>query len=138
MSGAFDFTPEMDGYLYRLATSKWDQDMQGFAVRLSALVANICAAILVTWSEEVVKEWVNIIMLQNYTILICAAVVMARRDLSISDAHFAIVVTASPLSLHFVYSTYRYLRNRPNHLYDKLGSKTDRVVVCILSIMLVI
>ncbi|KAK7028007.1 hypothetical protein VNI00_015094 [Paramarasmius palmivorus] len=48
---------------------------------------------------------------------------MYRHDLSVSDAHFAIVSTASPLAIYYVYSTYRYLRSRPNHLYDRLNSK---------------
>ncbi|KAK7028006.1 hypothetical protein VNI00_015093 [Paramarasmius palmivorus] len=40
---ATNSTFEENAYLMCLAKSEWDEDMQGFAVRLSALVVNICA-----------------------------------------------------------------------------------------------
>ncbi|KAG7096108.1 hypothetical protein E1B28_006784 [Marasmius oreades] len=116
---------EDDGsqYFDCLANSHRSPDMQGYAVRLSAFIANICIAILIAWSkEDVVKESVNVVMLQNFVIMIASAIAMGRKDLVVADAHFSLTLMVSPLSMYFVYSTYRFIRRRPNHLYDRLGS----------------
>ncbi|KAG7096111.1 hypothetical protein E1B28_006785 [Marasmius oreades] len=99
-------------------------------------VANVCIAILIAWSEHVVKQSVNVVMLQNFVVLVCTAISMARRDLSVSDAHFALTLTISPLSIYFVYSTFRFVRKRPNHLYACLGSA--KVITAIMSTILLV
>ncbi|ESK87172.1 hypothetical protein Moror_11835 [Moniliophthora roreri MCA 2997] len=130
------FDKDVDGYLLCLAQSERNPDMQGYAVRLSTFVVNVCIAILITWSEEEVRSSVSLVLLQIATILLCTAVAMIRRDLSVSDAHFALTLTVSPLALYFVYSLFRFIRKRPNHLYARLG--TSKIIVAILTGILVI
>ncbi|KAK7018797.1 hypothetical protein VNI00_018227 [Paramarasmius palmivorus] len=130
------FEKDIDGYLICLAQSERNPDMQGYAVRLSTFVTNVCIAILITWAEEEVRPSVSLILLQIYTILLCTAVAMVRHDLSVSDAHFALTLTVSPLALYFVYSTFRFIRRRPNHLYARLGK--SKVIVALLIAILVI
>ncbi|KAG7096107.1 hypothetical protein E1B28_006783 [Marasmius oreades] len=132
-----DDLAEVTQYFLCLAKSPRSSDMQGYAVRLSAFVANICIAILIAWSkEDVVKESVNVVMLQNFVIMISSAIAMGRKDILVADAHFALALTMSPLSIYFVYSTFRFFRRRPNHLYDRLGSA--KFITAAMSMILLI
>ncbi|KAF9264059.1 hypothetical protein L218DRAFT_1076633 [Marasmius fiardii PR-910] len=129
----------IEQYLHCLADTPHNSDMQGYAVRLSTFVVNLCIAILVVWSkEQVVQESVKVLNLQNFVVLVCSTIAMARRDadFSVADAHFALTLTISPAAIYFVYSTYRFIRRRPNHLYDRLGSA--KVIMAITSIILLI
>ncbi|KAK1234414.1 hypothetical protein PQX77_002384 [Marasmius sp. AFHP31] len=131
------YAPAVEEYLLCLARSERNPDLQGYAVRLSSFIANLCIATLIAWSEKTVKESVNIILLQNFVVLLCTAVAIIRKDLTVADAHFALTLTMSPVGIYLVYSTiFRYLRKRPNHLYSRLGSA--KIVTCILTIILAI
>ncbi|ESK84019.1 hypothetical protein Moror_11522 [Moniliophthora roreri MCA 2997] len=128
------YNKDVVGYLVCVAQSDRDPDMQGYAVRLSAFVANVCIAILITWSEEEVRSSVNLVLLQVYTILLATAISLIRHNLSIADAHFTLTITISPLGVYFVYSLYRFVRKRPNHLYARLGtSRSSKVIIAILT-----
>ncbi|KAL0570474.1 hypothetical protein V5O48_011489 [Marasmius crinis-equi] len=99
---------------------------------------------LIAWSEETVRESVNVVLLQNFVVLVCTAAAMVRKalklsrsDLSVSDAHSALTLTVSPVAIYLVYSTlFRFLRDRPNHLYKRLG--TAKVITCTLAIVLLV
>ncbi|KAL0067467.1 hypothetical protein AAF712_005455 [Marasmius tenuissimus] len=125
-------------YLLCLARSERDADMQGYAVRLSAFVVNVLVAILIAWSNESVTSSVNTIMLQAFTILVASAVATSRDGLSIADAHFSITITASPLAIYFLYSGFRFLRKRPNHLYSRIDTPGKQYTTLGLSIALLI
>ncbi|KAJ8085262.1 hypothetical protein PM082_004057 [Marasmius tenuissimus] len=63
---------------------------------------------------------------------------MAEKNLSISDAYFALTLTVSPVSVYLIYSTiFRFFRRRPNRLYRSLDSTSKRIT-CVLSIVLLI
>ncbi|KAL0566762.1 hypothetical protein V5O48_015244 [Marasmius crinis-equi] len=129
---------ELNAYILCVAQSQRSPDMQGYAVRLSTFIANVCIAILIVWSEKPVEESVGVMMLQVYSILLSTIISMARNKdgLSVADVHFALPLTMSPLSLYFVYSTYRFIRKRPSYLYDRIRS--TRIITSILSIVMVL
>uniref|UniRef100_A0A0W0F2K9 Uncharacterized protein n=1 Tax=Moniliophthora roreri TaxID=221103 RepID=A0A0W0F2K9_MONRR len=102
-----NYNKDVIGYFVCVVRSDRDPDMQGYAVRLSAFVANVCIAILITWSEEEVRSSVSLVLLQTYTILLATAVSLIHHNLSIADAHFTLTITISPLGVYFVYSLYR-------------------------------
>lgn len=102
--------------------------MQGYAVRLSNFVVNACLgapflivykllsklikrliniAFIIRYSEENVLDSVSVVLLQVYTLLLCAFISMARKQLSIADAHFAITSTVTPLSIYLLYASFR-------------------------------
>ncbi|ESK91221.1 hypothetical protein Moror_2941 [Moniliophthora roreri MCA 2997] len=128
-----NYNKDVIGYLVCVVRSDRDPDMQGYAVRLSAFVANVCIAILITWSEEEVRSSVSLVLLQIYTILLATAVSLIHHNLSIADAHFTLTITISPLGVYFVYSLYRFVRKRPNHLYARLGTSRSKVTIAILT-----
>ncbi|KAK0500169.1 hypothetical protein EDD18DRAFT_817899 [Armillaria luteobubalina] len=108
-----------------LARSDRNPDIQGYAVRLSTYIANLCLVILMTWSQGNINSSVHVILMQAYTIFIAASVSLSRKKLSIADAHFVFSITISPLSLYLVYSTFRLMMRKPTTLYRRLGeSKT--------------
>ncbi|KAL0576399.1 hypothetical protein V5O48_005588 [Marasmius crinis-equi] len=125
-------------YLVCLASSERNADMQGYAVRLSAFLVNVFVAINIAWSEESVSNSVNAIFLQVFTILAASAVATTRDDLSIADAHFSITITASPLAIYFLYSGFRFLRKRPNHLYSRLKTSSNKYTTLALSVAMLI
>src|SRR6267143_6903601 len=58
---------------------------------------------------------------QVYPIMIAtAASINSDSSLSLFDAHFAVAVTASPVSVYLVYSAFRDVFKRPNTLFQKL------------------
>ncbi|KAK0189063.1 hypothetical protein F5146DRAFT_694635 [Armillaria mellea] len=115
---------EYDGvtaYWDCIAQSDRNPDIQGYAVRLSTYVANVCLAILMTWSHENLKTSVYVILMQAYTIFIATFISLWRKKLSIADAHFVFSITVSPLSLYLVYSTFRLMMRKSTTLYQRLG-----------------
>ncbi|KAL0573563.1 hypothetical protein V5O48_008396 [Marasmius crinis-equi] len=120
-------------YIVCIAKSQRTADMQGYAVRLSTFVANVCIAILMKWSKKSIEESVAVIMLQVYSTLISTVISMARHDLPVSDVHFALTLTISPLTMWILYSTYRFIRKRPSYLYDNIKSAHQNTIA-ILSV----
>ncbi len=59
--------------------------------------------------------------MQAYTIFIATFISLWRKTLSIADAHFVFSITVSPLSLHLVYSTFRFMMHKSTTLYQRLG-----------------
>jgi hypothetical protein len=53
--------------------------------------------------------------------MIATAASINTDSLSLFDAHFAVAVTASPVSVYLVYSAVRDVFNRPNTLFRKLN-----------------
>lgn len=57
---------------------------------------------------------------QVYPIMLATAASINTDNLSLFDAHFAVAVTASPVSMYLAYSAVRDVFNRPNTLFRKL------------------
>ncbi|KAK0194055.1 hypothetical protein F5146DRAFT_1134832 [Armillaria mellea] len=87
---------EITAYWDCIAQSDRDPDIQGCAVRLSTYVANLCLAILMTWSHENLNSSVHVILMQAFTIFIATFISLSRKMLSIADAHFVFSITVSP------------------------------------------
>ncbi|SJL16023.1 uncharacterized protein ARMOST_19538 [Armillaria ostoyae] len=128
---------EAAAYLSCVARSNRDPDMQGYAVRLSTFIANVMLAILVKWSHDEVTESVGVVLLQVYSILLVTFIGMSRGNLSMADAHFALSITVSPLSIYFLYSTLRVCLKNRNTLYERLG-KSKIMVGALTTLMLVL
>ncbi|KAK0216647.1 hypothetical protein EDD85DRAFT_869782 [Armillaria nabsnona] len=128
---------EAAAYLSCVARSNRDPDMQGYAVRLSTFIANVMLAILVKWSHDEVTESVGVVLLQVYSILLVTFIGMSRGNLSMADAHFALSITVSPLSIYFLYSTLRVCLKKRNTLYERLG-RSKIMVGALTTLMLVL
>ncbi|KAJ8094256.1 hypothetical protein PM082_006795 [Marasmius tenuissimus] len=131
-------------YLRCMATNDRSSDIQGFAVRLAALVSHICIAILIAWSDpSSVKSAVDVLLLQNFTILVCSVITLivgggTRISLSQADAHFVLVLTITPVSLYLIYSSiFRFLLKRPNRLFKSL-EPAARYITCVSAITMLI
>ncbi|KAJ3966617.1 hypothetical protein EV361DRAFT_555741 [Lentinula raphanica] len=96
-------------------------DMQGYAVRLSNFIVNVCLALLIRYSEEDIAESVTVLLLQIYTLLACAFISLIRKQLSVADAHFALTSTVSPLALYLLYASLRTLFHKSSYLFRRLG-----------------
>jgi len=70
---------------------------------------------------------------QVYPILIATASSIGSGNLSF-DAHYAIAVTASPITVYLVYSSFRDVFLHPNILFQKLTS--SKAVVRYLGLLL--
>ena len=57
---------------------------------------------------------------QVYPIMLATAASINTDNLSLFDAHFAVAVTGSPVSVYLAYSAARDVFNRPNMLFRKL------------------
>ena len=80
----------------------------------------------------------GIVFVQVFTILLATFITMRNKSLSLSDSHFALVLTISPLAVYFVYVSLRYLlvRRRPGRLYLRLGRGYRHIVLAASFIML--
>ncbi|KAF8886406.1 hypothetical protein CPB85DRAFT_1441956 [Mucidula mucida] len=122
-------------YLDCIARSDRDLDVQGYSVRLSAFIANVCLAILMTWSHEDVEGSVYVIFMQVYTIFVATFISLARRRLSVADAHFCLTLTISPLAIYFAYSTARWFLNKRSNLYLRLGGTSHKLIATLTCAM---
>ena len=87
-------------------------------------------AILLRWSKHDLKTSIFMLLSQVYPILIATASSIGSGNLSLFDAHYAVAVTASPLTVYLVYSSFRDVFRRPNILFQKLTS-SKAVVRCL-------
>ena len=62
------------------------------------------------------------LLFQVYPIMLATAASINTDNLSLFDAHFAVAVTASPVSVYLAYSAARDVFNIPNTLFLKLTS----------------
>ncbi|KAJ3794194.1 hypothetical protein GGU11DRAFT_797122 [Lentinula aff. detonsa] len=112
---------DVEGYaLCVFSAEGQNPDMQGYAVRLSNFIVNVCLALLIRYSEEDVAESVSVLLLQVYTLLVCAFVSLIRKQLSIADAHFALTSTVSPLALYLLYASVRKALRKSSYLFRRL------------------
>ncbi|KAF9056720.1 hypothetical protein BDP27DRAFT_641154 [Rhodocollybia butyracea] len=124
------YVEEVEGYLLCVYSFEGENpDMQGFAVRLSNFIVNICLVILIRYSEENIAESLSVLLLQIYTLLVCAFISMIQKQLSIADAHFAVTSTVSPLSLYLVYASVRKLIKKSSYLFSRLGQNSTKYLV---------
>lgn len=91
-------------------------------------------AILLRWSKHDLKTSIFMLLSQVYPILIATASSIGSGNLSLFDAHYAVAVTASPITVYLVYSSFRDVFNRPNILFQKLTS--SKAVVRYLGLFL--
>ena len=91
-------------------------------------------AILLRWSKRDLKTSIFMLLSQVYPILIATASSIGSRELSLFDAHYAVAVTASPITVYFVYSSFRDVFSHPNILFQKLMS--SKVIVRYLGLLL--
>jgi hypothetical protein len=91
-------------------------------------------AILLRWSKHDLKTSVFMLLSQVYPILIATASSIGSGNLSLFDAHYAVAVTASPITIYLVYSSFRDVFRHPNLLFQKLTS--SKAVVRYLGLLL--
>ena len=91
-------------------------------------------AILLRWSKHDLKTSIFMLLSQVYPILIATASSIGSGELSLFDAHYAVAVTASPITVYFVYSSFRDVCGHPNILFQKLMS--SKAVVRYLGLLL--
>jgi len=87
--------------------------------------------ILLSWSKHDLKTSIFMLLSQVYPILIATASSIGSGNLSF-DAHYAVAVTASPITVYVVYSRDVFLC--PNTLFQKLTS--SKAVVRYLGLLL--
>ncbi|KAJ3817757.1 hypothetical protein F5880DRAFT_1336944 [Lentinula raphanica] len=119
-SGSDSTNPVLDYALCVYQTEGQNPDMQGYAVRLSNFIVNVCLGLLIRFSEENVADSITVLLLQIYTLLTCTFISLARKRLSVADAHFALTSTVSPLALYLLYSSLRTLLRKSSHLFSRL------------------
>ncbi|CAA7259345.1 unnamed protein product [Cyclocybe aegerita] len=109
-------------------------DVGGFAVGLSNIVINIVLPILLRWAHDDVQTTVVMLLSQVYPIMIATAGSINSTNLSLFDAHFAVAVTASPISVYLVYSAFRDFLGHHNSLFENL--RTGKTIIRYLSLAL--
>ncbi|KAF8967420.1 hypothetical protein BDZ97DRAFT_1916712 [Flammula alnicola] len=114
-----------------------NSDVGGVAVAISNIVINIVLPILLRWAEDDVHTTVFMLLSQVYPIMIATALSINTDNLSLFDAHFAVAVTASPVSFYLAYSSIRDAVGRPNTLFQKLkfGKRLIRLLGLALPIL---
>jgi len=75
---------------------------------------------------------------QVYPIMVATAGNINTDNLTLFDAHFAVAVTASPVSFYLVYSSIRDAIGRPNTLFSKLRRESGPATNIIRSFGLVL
>ena len=75
---------------------------------------------------------------QVYPIMVATAGSINTDNLTLFDAHFAVAVTASPVSFYLVYSSIRDAIGRPNTLFSKLRRESGPAANIIRSFGLVL
>jgi len=86
-------------------------------------------AILLLWSKDDAQTSIFMLFSQVYPILIATASSIGRGNLSLFDAHYAVAVTASPMTVYLVYSSFRDVFHRPNILFQNpIGSSEAGVL----------
>ncbi|KAJ7743832.1 hypothetical protein B0H16DRAFT_998603 [Mycena metata] len=75
-------------------------DMQGYIVRLSNFITHVGAAIFVAWSADSPRSAYKLLLGQIFVMFIAMLVAVKRNQLSIDDAHFAVILTRSPLCIY--------------------------------------
>lgn len=61
---------------------------------------------------------------------------MARKQLSIADAHFAITSTVTPLSIYLLYASFRKILKKPSYLFRRLGNQPTTIYAVLSLAML--
>ncbi|KAF9480186.1 hypothetical protein BDN70DRAFT_894366 [Pholiota conissans] len=105
-------------------------DVGGLAVAMST--------ILLRWGDNAdVQTTIIMLLTQVYPVILATATSINTRNLSLFDAHFAIVATASPVSIYLVYSSFRDFIGLPSSLFNKLthGKKVIRLLGLTLPII---
>ncbi|KAJ3506807.1 hypothetical protein NLJ89_g6663 [Agrocybe chaxingu] len=72
----------------------------------SDIVINIVLPILLRWAHDDVQTTVVMLLSQIYPIMIATAGSINSTNLSLFDAHFAVAVTASPVSVYLIMSLF--------------------------------
>ncbi|KAJ3781783.1 hypothetical protein GGU10DRAFT_319766 [Lentinula aff. detonsa] len=111
---------DVEGYaLCVFSAEGQNPDMQGYDLCLT--INDLSSlALLIRYSEEDVAESVSVLLLQVYTLLVCAFVSLIRKQLSIADAHFALTSTVSPLALYLLYASVRKALRKSSYLFRRL------------------
>ena len=92
-------------------------------------------AILLRWSEHDLRTSIFMLLSQVYPILIAtASSIGSGSTLSVFDAHYAVAVTASPITVYLVFSSVRDVFGMPNTLFKKLAS--SKAIVRYLGLLL--
>ncbi|KAJ7744341.1 hypothetical protein B0H16DRAFT_1727280 [Mycena metata] len=97
-------------------------DMQGYIVRLSNFITHVGAVIFVAWSAESPRSAYKLLLGQIFIMFIAMLVAVKRNQLSIDDAHFAVILTRPPLCIYCV------LLVLPRLLVTTLAGKANRTV----------
>ncbi|KAJ7792726.1 hypothetical protein B0H14DRAFT_3498895 [Mycena olivaceomarginata] len=82
----------------------------GFGVRLSTLVMNICAAILIRWGSKTDADAaVQGTLIQIGSIILCTIISIARSQLGFFDGLFTLAVVHSPIAWYILWINIRGL-----------------------------
>ncbi|TFK32695.1 hypothetical protein BDQ12DRAFT_707569 [Crucibulum laeve] len=114
-----------------------NQDIAGIAVGAASIASNLFLPILLRWSNDDVQTSVFMLLSQVYPILISTAFSIGRKSLSLFDAHFAVAVTASPVSVYLAYSSLRDLFGCPNIFFRQItyGKNPIRIMGALLPVL---
>ncbi|PVG03833.1 hypothetical protein CPB86DRAFT_308002 [Serendipita vermifera] len=120
-------------------------DMQGFFVRLSLFVSQICYVILLSFSRERVTTVVSSVLLQNYALLIGSLASISREKLSPNDIHFAISAVHSPVFHYLLLTSAAHLIHRqppssPNlfHNFGRLRLPSQLLILGVIPLWIVL
>ncbi|KAG8798878.1 hypothetical protein FRC16_006370 [Serendipita sp. 398] len=98
-------------------------DIQGFLVRLSLFISQMCFATLLVFSRKDIRTIIASLLLQNYSLLIASIVFIRLEKLSPNDIHFAIGAVLSPVFHLLLWDTISDLIKRSRYgLSGQLGS----------------
>jgi hypothetical protein len=144
--------PDMSGFAVRLSGTllsqfpKKEGILTGPLFTCTAFLINICLctsshtrffmiftpslAAVIAWSGEEVSEFVSSILITTFSLLLCTFLSLLRKSLSVADAHFAIIITISPLALYIVYAAIRDILGKPTRLFRSNGGlmESKRVI----------
>lgn len=95
-------------------------------------IENLLLALLIRYSEESVSESVSALLLQVYTLMLCAFISLIRKQLSVADAHFALTSTVSPLAVYLLYASVRKVLKKRSYLFRRLGDHRTYLTLSLL------
>lgn len=112
-------------------------DVGGFAVGIANILINLCLLVLFRWSKSSDDYQISVYGLfsQVYPVLLATVASIGRSKLSIFEAHFAVAVSASPVTVYLAYMAFPELDGKRS-LFRDLTKDTKNGVARWLAMIL--